>query len=170
MQFLLLQNRLLLNKMLKIQRFASNNAVMYSSVLIITCNIWFHKKIIICELSIVLILYLSINKWNSNPVIQYQWTTVSTETINLLVTTEQVLSSSTTSHHITLQQYIDTFYLRLTIPQADNYTHIHMHTHTTILRLYGFCPGQPGWADTRKNIHPFTPIMVINRPLSASSI
>jgi len=44
------------------------------------------------------------------------------------------------------------------------------HTHTTVLRLSGFCPGQTGWAGTRRNIHPFTPIMVINRPLSASSI
>jgi len=24
------------------------------------------------------------------------------------------------------------------------------HTHTTVLRLYGFCPGQPGKASTRK--------------------
>jgi len=44
------------------------------------------------------------------------------------------------------------------------------HTHTTVLQLYGFCPGEPGWATTRRNIHPVTPIMVINRPLSASSI
>jgi len=26
------------------------------------------------------------------------------------------------------------------------------HSHTTVLRLYGFCPGQPGWADTRRNM------------------
>jgi len=45
----------------------------------------------------------------------------------------------------------------------------HTHTHTTILQL-GFCPGQPGWASTRRNIHPLTPIMVTNHPLSASSI
>jgi len=31
----------------------------------------------------------------------------------------------------------------------------HTHTHnTTILRLCGICPGQPGWAGTRRNIHP----------------
>jgi len=35
------------------------------------------------------------------------------------------------------------------------------HTHTTILQLYGFCPGQSGWAGTRRNIHPLTPIVVI---------
>ena len=46
----------------------------------------------------------------------------------------------------------------------------HTHTHTTVLRLYGFCPGQPGWAGTRRYINPLTPIVVINRPLSASSI
>jgi len=37
-------------------------------------------------------------------------------------------------------------------------------THTTILRLFGFCPRQPGWAGTRRNIHPLTPIMVIKYP------
>jgi len=31
-----------------------------------------------------------------------------------------------------------------------------VHTHTTILRLFGFCPGQPRWAGTRRNIHPLT--------------
>jgi len=39
-----------------------------------------------------------------------------------------------------------------------------LHKHTTVLRLYGFCPGQPGWASTRRNIHPLTPIVVINHP------
>ena len=28
------------------------------------------------------------------------------------------------------------------------------HTHTTVLQLCGICPGQPGWAGTRRNIHP----------------
>jgi len=28
------------------------------------------------------------------------------------------------------------------------------HTHTTVLRLCGICPGQPGWGGTRRNIHP----------------
>jgi len=27
-------------------------------------------------------------------------------------------------------------------------------THTTVLRLCGICPGKPGWAGTRRNIHP----------------
>ena len=44
------------------------------------------------------------------------------------------------------------------------------HKHTTVLQLYGFCLGQPGWAGIRRNIHPLTPIVVINRLLSASSI
>jgi len=44
------------------------------------------------------------------------------------------------------------------------------HTHTAVSRLYRFCPRQPGWAGTRRNIHPLTPIVVINHPLSASSI
>jgi len=36
------------------------------------------------------------------------------------------------------------------------------HIHTTVLRLYGFCLGQLGWASTRRNIHQLTPIMVID--------
>jgi len=43
-------------------------------------------------------------------------------------------------------------------------------TTTTILRLSGFCPGQPGWGGTRRNIQPLTPIVVIDHSLSASSI
>jgi len=43
-------------------------------------------------------------------------------------------------------------------------------TTTTILRLSGFCLGQSGWAGTRRNIHPLTNIVVINHPLSVSSI
>jgi len=38
------------------------------------------------------------------------------------------------------------------------------HTHKTILRLCGFCLGQPGWAGTRRNIHPLTLIVLINHP------
>ena len=34
----------------------------------------------------------------------------------------------------------------------------HTHTHTTVLRLYRFCLGQPGWAGTRRNIHSLTSI------------
>jgi len=34
----------------------------------------------------------------------------------------------------------------------------HTHTHTTVLQLSGFCLGQPGWAGTRRNIHPLTHI------------
>ena len=46
----------------------------------------------------------------------------------------------------------------------------HTHIHTTILQLSRFCPSKPWWAGTRTNIHPLTPIMVINHPLSASYI
>jgi len=51
-----------------------------------------------------------------------------------------------------------------------DYTRTRAHTHTNILRLSRLCPGQPGWVGTRRNIHPLTPIMVIDHPLSASSI
>jgi len=30
------------------------------------------------------------------------------------------------------------------------------------------CPGLPGWAGTRRNTHPLTPIVIISHPLSAS--
>jgi len=42
------------------------------------------------------------------------------------------------------------------------------HTHTTVLWLCGFCPGQAGWAGTRRNIHPLTLIVVINHPYMLS--
>jgi len=41
---------------------------------------------------------------------------------------------------------------------------------TTILWLSGLRRGQSKWAGIRRNIHPLTPIVVINHPLSASSI
>ena len=34
--------------------------------------------------------------------------------------------------------------------------YIYIYTHTTILLLSGFCPGQPEWAGTSRNIHPLT--------------
>jgi len=52
---------------------------------------------------------------------------------------------------------------------GDNCKHAHTHTQP-FLWLYGFGPGQPGWAGTRRNIHPLTPIVVISCTLSASSI
>jgi len=42
--------------------------------------------------------------------------------------------------------------------------HAHTHTHTIILRLSGFCSGQPEWAGIRWNIHPLKPIMIISHP------
>jgi len=49
--------------------------------------------------------------------------------------------------------------------------HAHTYTHThTILQLSGFCPGLPGWAGTKRNILPLTPILIVNYRLSASSI
>jgi len=46
----------------------------------------------------------------------------------------------------------------------------HTRTHTSILRLSGFCPKQPGWASNKRNIHSLTAILIINHPLSALSI
>jgi len=40
----------------------------------------------------------------------------------------------------------------------------HTRTHTQLFYGSGFCLGQPGWAGTRRNIHPLTLIVVINHP------
>ena len=37
----------------------------------------------------------------------------------------------------------------------------HTHTHS---RFTALCPGLPGWAGTRRNIHPLTPLLLINHP------
>jgi len=47
------------------------------------------------------------------------------------------------------------------------YTHTHTRTHN---HLTAFCLGLPGYAGTRKNIHPLTSILIIGHPLSPSSI
>jgi len=64
----------------------------------------------------------------------------------------------------------ETFHLTTNFRLAVTYSHKHTHTHTAVVRVCGFCLGQPGWAGTRRNIHPLTPIVVINSRLSASSI
>jgi len=46
----------------------------------------------------------------------------------------------------------------------------HYATTTTVLQFSGFCPGQPWWVGTKRNINTLTPIVDINHPLSASSI
>ena len=40
------------------------------------------------------------------------------------------------------------------------------HTHS----LMAFCPGSPGQAGTKRNIHPLTPVLIIRHPLSTSSM
>ena len=35
------------------------------------------------------------------------------------------------------------------------------HTHNRFMAL---CPGLPGWAGTRRNIHPFKPLLLISHP------
>jgi len=44
------------------------------------------------------------------------------------------------------------------------------HTHTRTQPFNGPCPGLPGWAGTRRNIHPLTPIFVTRHPLWTSSV
>ena len=42
----------------------------------------------------------------------------------------------------------------------------HTHTH----HLMALCLGLPGWAGTKRNIHPLTPILIVRHPLSTFSI
>jgi len=46
------------------------------------------------------------------------------------------------------------FYRPDALTAAQPTASMHTHAHTTILRLYGFCPRQPGWVGTRRIIHP----------------
>jgi len=42
---------------------------------------------------------------------------------------------------------------------------VELWTHTrTHDRFTAVCPGLPGWAGTRRNIHPLTPLLLINHP------
>jgi len=59
---------------------------------------------------------------------------------------------------------------QITMPAPTTQKQSEYITTTTILRLSGFCPGQPMGAGIRRNIRRLTPIIVINHPLSASSI
>jgi len=47
--------------------------------------------------------------------------------------------------------------------------HTHTNTPHTHCRFTAHCPGLPGWAGTRRGIHPLTHEIIL-RPLSASSI
>ena len=99
---------------------------------------------------------------------------------SLLVQCPVWISNVPKQNHRVRTNYDSTSILRnlfLRIPRSychNNYASMHArthaHTHTTISQLSGFCPGQPGRAGPRRNIHPLTPIVVINHPLSASSI
>jgi len=42
-------------------------------------------------------------------------------------------------------------------------TRTHTHNWLTVL-----CPGLPGWASTKRNVHLLTPILIVRRPLSTS--
>jgi len=57
-----------------------------------------------------------------------------------------------------------------TLPKVVFWDTTRTTTTTTILQLSGFCPVQPRWDGTGRNIHPLTPLMVISHPLSTSSI
>jgi len=81
----------------------------------------------------------------------------------------KVVLNNKNSHACTAHSYRSTQNEIIVFNSAQIYTSQNRHTHNR-LWLYEFCPGQPGWAGTRRNIHPLTPIMVISHSLSASSI
>ena len=70
--------------------------------------------------------------------------------------------------HVWSTQFICS--LTLWVCLTHLHTQTHTHTHATVLQLSGFCLAQPGWAGSRRNIHPLTSIIVISCPLSASFI
>ena len=45
--------------------------------------------------------------------------------------------------------------------------HNYSHTHS---RLTALCRGLPGWAGTRRNIHPLTPILIIGHPFARNDL
>ena len=49
-------------------------------------------------------------------------------------------------------------------PMTRIETHTPTHTHTAVLWLSGLYLEQAGWAGTRRNIHPLTPIVVVSIP------
>jgi len=53
---------------------------------------------------------------------------------------------------------------------TENYSRSTTTTTSTTSTITTLCLGLPGWASTRRNIHPLTPILIINHPLSTSSI
>jgi len=54
-----------------------------------------------------------------------------------------------------------------TVDRPNTHTHTHTHTHN---RLTAFVRDNPGRPVPEKNTHPLTPILIIGRPLSSSSI
>ena len=55
----------------------------------------------------------------------------------------------------------------LQIIMLQIYWQLHLYYYCCFMAL---CPGQPGWAGTRRNIHLLTSILIINHPLSATAI
>jgi len=114
--------------------------------------------------------------WLKDQVIQFWWRSGShfgfgspKSEIRILRIGRGLCSLSTSSYFMYLFLLSD--YAVLTAEHNYYYLQNNNYYYTTIvLRLSGFYLGQPGWASTRRNIHPLTPIMVINHPVSASSI
>jgi len=81
----------------------------------------------------------------------------------------KVLLNNKNSHACTAHSYRSTQNQTIVFQQCTNLHLKKTYTHNR-LWLYEFCPGQPGWPSTRRNIQPLTPIVVISHSLSASSI
>jgi len=61
----------------------------------------------------------------------------------------KIFSQTIASQRQNIQQ-CDHWFATFTSFISTHWPHTHTHTHTTILRLSGFCPGQPRWAGTRR--------------------
>jgi len=76
------------------------------------------------------------------------------------------LSTPTTQQTASLSPQLSLGLSTPTTQQTARQKHITSHTQS----LNGLCPGLFGYAGTRRNIHPLTPILIIGHPLSTSSI
>jgi len=71
--------------------------------------------------------------------------------------------------HLHLEEHRDPFN---NIKITHAFTHTHTHTHTNVLRLSGFCPGQPRWAGIRRKTFTYLHVLwsSVSHPICAYSI
>jgi len=88
------------------------------------------------------------------------FSTLSFHSLSLLIRSSSVSAITTrssaysNSHSKVTLNSLDKASMTITNSKGLNAKPWCTHTHTTVLWLCGICPGQPGWAGTRRNIHP----------------